>query len=395
MVLPQISTVTALGALEPAGELVNVTPPTSVQESRIGELRVNEGDRIEAGQVIAVLDNRDRLQAALSRAEQQVGVARAQQSQIEAGAKSGEIQAQQAEIARIEASQVGDVATQQATIARLEAEVNNAHADFERYDSLYQRGGISASERDARRLTLTTAEQRLAEAIAALSRIQTTSQQQISQAQATLDRIEDVRPVDVSAARAEVKAAAAAVTEAGVITHVEGDRFPIGELDGSTSDRVQQLHDLLVEGGFRSRILDDIRSEIWLKAWGNLSFNPISALTHATLEDICRFAQTRDLAATMMAEAQAIGEKLGVTFRHTIEKRIAGAESVGRHKTSMLQDVEAGRSLETEALIGSILEMGRLTDTPAPAIEAVYACVMLLNRTMTLEGSGVKMVSAA
>lgn len=188
---------------------------------------------------------------------------------------------------------------------------------------------------------------------------------------------------------------AAAVTGPGVITHVEGDRFPVGELDGTASARVQALHDLLVDSGFRSRILDDIRSEIWLKAWGNLSFNPISALTHATLEDICRFPQTRALAATMMAEAQAIGERLGVTFRHTIEKRIAGAESVGRHKTSMLQDVEAGRSLETEALIGSILEMGRLTDTPAPAIEAVYACVLLLNKTMTAEQSGVRLVGAA
>ena len=188
---------------------------------------------------------------------------------------------------------------------------------------------------------------------------------------------------------------AGAVTEPGVIKHVEGDRFPIGELDGSTSERVQRLHDLLVEAGFRSRILDDIRSEIWLKAWGNLSFNPISALTHATLEDICQFPQTRDLAAAMMAEAQTIGEKLGVTFRHTIEKRIAGAESVGPHKTSMLQDVEAGRSLETEALIGSILEMGRLTETPAPSIQAVYACTLLLNRTMTRQAAGVQMTSAA
>ena len=188
---------------------------------------------------------------------------------------------------------------------------------------------------------------------------------------------------------------AGAVAAPGVIEHVEGDRFPVGELDGTTSDRVQRLHDLLVAAGFRSRILDDIRSEIWLKAWGNLSFNPISALTHATLEDICRFSQTRSLAAAMMAEAQAIGEKLGVTFRHTIEKRIAGAESVGAHKTSMLQDVEAGRSLETEALIGSILEMGRLTGTPAPAIEAVYACVMLLNKTMVSESAGVKLVGAA
>jgi ketopantoate reductase len=188
---------------------------------------------------------------------------------------------------------------------------------------------------------------------------------------------------------------AAAVTEPGVIKHVEGDRFPVGELDGSASERVQRLHDLLVAAGFRSRVLDDIRSEIWLKAWGNLSFNPISALTHATLEDICTFPETRKLAAAMMAEAQVIGEKLGVTFRHTIEKRIEGAQSVGKHKTSMLQDVEAGRSLETEALVGAILEMGSLVQAPAPSIEAVYACVKLLNKTMLMEQAGVTLKKAS
>lgn len=188
---------------------------------------------------------------------------------------------------------------------------------------------------------------------------------------------------------------AAAVTEPGVIHHVEGDRFPIGELDGSQSERAQKLHDLLVDAGFRSRILDDIRSEIWLKAWGNLSFNPISALTHATLVDIAQFAETRELAAEMMREAQDIAEALGITFRHTIEKRIAGAESVGAHKTSMLQDVEAGRSLETEALIGSILEMGEMTGKAATSIKAVYACVKLLNKVMLLEGGGVAVTKVA
>ena len=188
---------------------------------------------------------------------------------------------------------------------------------------------------------------------------------------------------------------AATVTAPGVIQHVEGDRFPIGELDGSESERVQKLHDVLVNAGFRSRILDDIRSEIWLKAWGNLSFNPISALTHATLVDICRFKETRKLAEAMMAEAQTIGEALGITFRHSIEKRIEGAESVGSHKTSMLQDVEAGRSLETEALIGAILELSRLTETPAPSINAVYACVKLLNKVMLLEGGGVRVSDVA
>jgi 2-dehydropantoate 2-reductase len=183
---------------------------------------------------------------------------------------------------------------------------------------------------------------------------------------------------------------AAAATAPGVIHHVEGDRFPIGELDGKETTRVKELHDVFIKAGLKSLVLPDIRSEIWLKAWGNLSFNPISALTHATLVDICQFAETRELAATMMKEAQDIAQKLGVTFRVTIDKRIAGAEAVGAHKTSMLQDVEAGRSLETEALIGSILEMAKLTNTSAPAIESVYALVKLLNKVMLLEGGGVK-----
>jgi ketopantoate reductase len=188
---------------------------------------------------------------------------------------------------------------------------------------------------------------------------------------------------------------AAAIEAPGVIHHVEGDRFPVGELDGTPTPRVQRVHDTLVKAGFKSRILDDIRSEIWLKAWGNLSFNPISALTHATLVDICEFPETRKLAADMMREAQVIAEKLGITFRHTIEKRIDGAAGVGKHKTSMLQDVEAGRSLETEALVGAVLELGKLTGTPAPSIAAVYACVKLLNKIMVLEGAGVRVSHAA
>nr|WP_249779641.1 2-dehydropantoate 2-reductase [Bradyrhizobium sediminis] len=187
---------------------------------------------------------------------------------------------------------------------------------------------------------------------------------------------------------------AAAATAPGVIHHVEGDRFPIGELDGKATERVKELHDVFIKAGLKSLVLPDIRSEIWLKAWGNLSFNPISALTHATLVDICQFAETRALAATMMKEAQDIARKLGVSFRVSIDKRIAGAEAVGAHKTSMLQDVEAGRSLETEALIGSILEMAKLTNTAAPAIEAVYALVKLLNKVMLLEGGGVRVEKA-
>ena len=164
----------------------------------------------------------------------------------------------------------------------------------------------------------------------------------------------------------------------GVIHVVEGNRFSVGELDGSDSERIVALSEMLVRAGFKSYVLHDIRSEVWLKLWGNLSFNPISALTRATLAAICRDPGTRALAADMMREAQQSGEKLGVTFRHTIEKRIAGAEAVGEHKTSMLQDVEAGRTLEIEALVGAVVELGRLTETPTPHIESVYACVKAL-----------------
>jgi len=175
---------------------------------------------------------------------------------------------------------------------------------------------------------------------------------------------------------------AAAMVEPGVIQHIEGNRFPLGELDGSKSERITKLTQVFTHAGMKSPILDDIRSEIWLKLWGNLSFNPISALTHATLVDLCQFPLTRELAANMMTEAQTIAEKLGVTFRVTLERRINGAEKVGKHKTSMLQDVEAGRAIELDALVGAVVEMGRLTDTPTPHIDAVYACAKLLAKTM-------------
>ena len=214
--VPVITTVTALGRLEPDGEIINLTPPTSVQSARIAELPVEVGDRVTEGQIIAVLDNRDRLQAALQKAERQVDIARANLARVESGAQTGEVDAQIAEISRLEAEQSGNIATQRAAIERIRAEVANARDDFARYNTLYERGGISASERDSRRLTLTTAEQRLAEAQATLSRIQTTSAQQISQARATLDRIEEVRPVDVDSATAELNSAIATATEAEV-----------------------------------------------------------------------------------------------------------------------------------------------------------------------------------
>jgi 2-dehydropantoate 2-reductase len=147
------------------------------------------------------------------------------------------------------------------------------------------------------------------------------------------------------------------------------------------SPRVQKVSALLQMAGFRSRILDDVRSETWLKAWGNLAFNPISALTGATLEDLCRFEPTRELAARMMREAQQVAEALGATFRVGIEQRIAGAEAVGPHKTSMLQDLERGSRLETDALVGAVLELADMQGIQTPSIRAVYAAVRLLEQT--------------
>jgi 2-dehydropantoate 2-reductase len=179
---------------------------------------------------------------------------------------------------------------------------------------------------------------------------------------------------------------AATVDQPGVIHHIEGNRYPVGELDGSESERVKAICETFVEAGFKSFVLPDIRSEIWLKLWGNLSFNPISALTHSTLVDICQFTQTRALAAQMMAEAQQIAEKLGASFRVSLERRIEGAEAVGKHKTSMLQDLEAGKALEIDGMLGVVVELGEQTGVETPAINTVYALVSLLNKTVQDQG---------
>lgn len=175
---------------------------------------------------------------------------------------------------------------------------------------------------------------------------------------------------------------AAELVEPGVIKHVEGNRFPVGEPDGSNSERVLQVAQCFIGGGMQAPILSDIRSEIWLKLWGNLTFNPISALSRATLAGICQYPPSRAIAAAMMAEAQCVANQLGVKFRVSLEKRIAGAEKVGHHKTSMLQDVEAARTLEIDALLGSVVELARRTNTPTPHIDTVYALTKLLAKTL-------------
>ena len=183
---------------------------------------------------------------------------------------------------------------------------------------------------------------------------------------------------------------AAAVAEPGVVRHIEGNRFPVGELDGTETDRVRMVSKVFTEAGFKSRILEDIRSEIWLKLWGNLTFNPISALTHSTLVDICQFPLTRELAATMMTEASTVAERLGASFRVPMERRIAGAEAVGKHKTSMLQDVEVGKPLEIDGMLGVVVELAETTGVEVPTLRALYACVSLLNATIQNEGIQIK-----
>lgn len=175
---------------------------------------------------------------------------------------------------------------------------------------------------------------------------------------------------------------AAELVQPGVVKVVEGNRFTLGELDNQRTPRIEALSKSLIAAGFKAPVSRDIRSEIWVKLWGNLTFNPVSALSHATLEDICTFPLTRDLASRMMTEAQVVAEKLGVEFKVSLGQRIAGAQAVGAHKTSMLQDVEQGRALELEALVGSVVELARITDTPTPTIDAIYAVTALLAKTL-------------
>ena len=188
---------------------------------------------------------------------------------------------------------------------------------------------------------------------------------------------------------------AAELVEPGVVRVVEGNRFTLGELDGQRSARVEGLSRSLMAAGFKAPIARDIRSELWVKLWGNLSFNPISALTHATLEEICRFPMGRELAARMMQEARTVAEQLGVEFKVSLEQRIAGAQSVGAHKTSMLQDVEAGRPLELAALLGSVVELARITDTATPTLDAIHAATSLLAATLESRGSRLALMPLA
>ncbi|MEH2219678.1 MAG: ABC exporter membrane fusion protein [Nostoc sp.] len=214
--LPQLKTVTALGRIEPQGKVIKLSAAVSAEGSRVEELLVKEGDRVKAGQVIAILNSRDRLQAEFQEAQEQVKVAQANLNRTQAGAKRGEIAAQKAAIARTEAERQGNINAQAATIERFQAQLRNAQAEDERYQQLYQQGAISASQWDSKRLNLETAQKSLQEAQAQLNRTQSTSQQQVKEATATLEEIAEVRGVDVEAAQAEINRAVAAMNLAKV-----------------------------------------------------------------------------------------------------------------------------------------------------------------------------------
>ena len=170
----------------------------------------------------------------------------------------------------------------------------------------------------------------------------------------------------------------AVVVEPGVIQHTEGDRFSIGELDGSSSERSKRLSGALIKAGLKAPIRSRIRHELWTKLLGNVAFNPLSAITRSTMADIAAHPETGAVARAMMAEADAVATALGVQVPVTIEQRFAGAERVGQHKTSMLQDLEAGRPLELESIVGAVVELGSKLDIPMPHTWTVYACVKLL-----------------
>ena len=168
------------------------------------------------------------------------------------------------------------------------------------------------------------------------------------------------------------------ITSPGVVQHIEGNRISLGEPNGARSERCRRIAEALIASGLRCPITTHIRSEIWVKLLGNASFNPVSVLTRATLAQMVRDAEVCSLVRNIMQEVEAVSGKLGMKLPVSIDQRIAGAEKVGEHKTSMLQDLEAGRSMELEALVGAVVELGERLGVPMPHTRTVYACARLL-----------------
>ena len=164
----------------------------------------------------------------------------------------------------------------------------------------------------------------------------------------------------------------------GVVKHIEGDRFSIGELDGSSSNRCKELSKALIKSGLRAPIRPNIRTELWAKLMGNIAFNPLSALTKATLDEITEDRDMSEVAKAIMREAETVAEALSIKLPITVDQRFSGAQRVGGHKTSMLQDLESGRKMELDSIVGAVLEIGGWFNIPMPYTQTVYSCLNLL-----------------
>jgi 2-dehydropantoate 2-reductase len=206
-------------------------------------------------------------------------------------------------------------------------------------------------------------------------------------------RLERVDPGGVISAAIEAKSVvgsiiyfATEISEPGVIHHTEGNRITLGEPDGSRSDRIRSIAEALIASGFKCPVTARIRHEIWVKVLGNASFNPVSALTRATLVQIARDPGTSSVIRNIMQEVEAVSHKLGMELPISIDQRVAGAEKVGEHKTSMLQDLEAGRPMELEALVGAVVEIGERVGLPMTCTRTVYNCARLLARQGSAAG---------
>ena len=200
-------------------------------------------------------------------------------------------------------------------------------------------------------------------------------------------RLERVDPGGVIAAAIEPERVVGSIVyfsteiaQPGVIRHIEGTRLSLGEPDGSRSDRCRRLAGVLMEAGLRAPITTRIRHEIWVKLLGNVSLNPVSALTGATLVEIVQDPEAGPLVRQIMTEVEAVATRLGIELPVSIDQRMAGAEKVGEHKTSMLQDLEGGRPMELDAVVGGVLELGERLGLPMPSTRAVYSCAKLLDR---------------
>jgi 2-dehydropantoate 2-reductase len=200
-------------------------------------------------------------------------------------------------------------------------------------------------------------------------------------------RLEHVDPGGVIADSIDVRHMIASIVyfstdivEPGVIRHNEGNRISLGEPDGSRSDRIRKIAEALIKAGLRAPVTTRIRHEIWVKVMGNVAFNPISALTRATLVQMVRDPGVCGLVRNIMMEVEIVASKLGIELPVTLEQRIAGAEKVGEHKTSMLQDLEAGRPMELDAVVGAVVELGDRLGVPMPHTRSVYACTSLLDK---------------